>query len=120
MTQTFWRNHGRARAVILRKTRSGRTAPESGSVAVVRALMRELEQAPTSDGAPRARFNFMAADVAEIYTHKDGEGSGLWFRLKSGQIIDQHGEAQGTDAGAYDADPQAGCRTAAHAATVSD
>lgn len=117
MSKTFWRNHGRARAVILKKPRSRHIAPERGSVAAVRALMRELEQTPTNDGTPRARFHFMAADVTDIYTHKTGEGVGVWFRLKSGQIIDQYGEAHGTDTRLYDAEQEAGCRTPEPAAT---
>lgn len=117
MTNTFWRNHGRARAVILKKPRRSHPAPERGSVAAVRALMQELEQIPTSDGTPRARFSFRAGDVAEIYTHKTDEGAGVWFRLKSGQIIDQYGEAQGTDTRMYDAAQEADCRLPEHAAT---
>ncbi len=120
MPNTFWRNHGRARAVILKKSRRTHPAPERGSVAAVRALMQELEQTPTDDGTPRARFSFAAGDVIEIYRHKADEGAGVWFRLKSGQIIDQYGEARGTDAGGYDTDQEAGCHTPEHVATGPD
>ena len=95
MTQSFWRNHGKPYPVRL-KRRVG-PLPEAGSLAEIRAIIKQLEQATPAEGGQRPCFNFAATEVAEIYTHKAGEGAGVWFRLKSGQIINRHGEPEGTD-----------------------
>jgi hypothetical protein len=100
--KTFWRDHSQPRPKPYQQRRgNGGIVPQSGSVESIRAVIRRLEQNPTTNGAPRARFAFMAADVAEIYMHKDSEGAGVWFRLKSGQIINQHGEPDGTNPAGY-------------------
>lgn len=33
-------------------------------------------------------FGFSPSDIAGIHTRKAGVGSGLWFRLKDGRVID--------------------------------
>lgn len=37
-------------------------------------------------------YGFQARDVVEIYTRKKGFGSGVWYRLKDGRVIDAFGK----------------------------
>ena len=40
---------------------------------------------------PEAFYGFQAEDIAEIYIHKSGVGSGLWYRLYDGRVVDAFG-----------------------------
>ena len=100
MTRSFWQYHGKPRPVILKRRRYG-AMPEAGEA---RAIIKQLEQAATAEGLPPLSFKFSPAEVAAIYTHMHGEGEGVWFRLKSGQIINQHGEPEGTDTAPFTED----------------
>lgn len=53
-------------------------------------------------GLPRLRFPFRSRDVAEVHTHKDGVGDGVWFRLNDGRVFNCFAEEQLPDQSLYD------------------
>jgi len=40
--------------------------------------------------------------VKEVYFHKQGEGDGVWFRLRNGRFVDQVGLPDDPDRSIYD------------------
>jgi hypothetical protein len=46
-------------------------------------------------------FCFQPNEVAGIYTHKNGAGMGLWFRLKDGRVFDSSGKTAEDDPALY-------------------
>jgi len=49
-------------------------------------------------------FGFLPQDVEGIHTHKDGEGDGVWFRLKDGRVFDKQGRPWSANHALYDKD----------------
>jgi Cu/Zn superoxide dismutase len=47
-------------------------------------------------------FGFLPQDVEGIHLHKDGEGKGVWFRLKDGRVFDKLGKPSSADRAIYD------------------
>jgi len=47
-------------------------------------------------------FGFTPQDVEGIYTYKDVEGKGVWFRLKDGRVFDKYGKPSSADHTLYD------------------
>ena len=50
----------------------------------------------------RQLFGFLPQDVEGIHTHKEGEGEGLWFRLKDGRVFSKYGQPSSADHALYD------------------
>jgi hypothetical protein len=46
----------------------------------------------TQTKTPEEFYGFLARDVVEIYIRKKGFGSGVWYRLKDGRVIDAFGK----------------------------
>ena len=68
------------------------------------ALYKKGEVELPGDGKVRTRhaFCFDPGDVVEIHTHKQGHGSGIWFRLKDGRVFDKRGGVAEYDPHLYD------------------
>jgi hypothetical protein len=47
-------------------------------------------------------FGFLPQDVEGIHTRKEGEGEGLWFRLKDGRVFSNHGKPSSANPALYD------------------
>ena len=47
-------------------------------------------------------FGFHHSDVTKVHFHKRGIGSGIWFRLRCGRVIDEVGKAACRDLELYD------------------
>jgi hypothetical protein len=47
-------------------------------------------------------FGFLPRDVEGIHLQKEGEGKGVWFRLKDGRVFDKLGKPSSADRGVYD------------------
>lgn len=54
------------------------------------SLMRTRETDAMDD--PVRFYGFDPEDVVEIHFDKQDDGDGLWFRLKSGRVIDARGK----------------------------
>lgn len=46
-------------------------------------------------------FGFTAAEVEGVYTHKKGEGAGVWFRLRCGRVVNEVAMSTCTDPDLY-------------------
>ena len=47
-------------------------------------------------------FGFRSRDVADIHFHKQGVGTGIWFRLRCGRVVDEVAMPCLGDPGLYD------------------
>jgi hypothetical protein len=48
-------------------------------------------------------YGFAASDVHTFYSHKQGLGAGLYYRLRDGRVIDAGGQPHDPDPLLYDA-----------------
>jgi len=71
-----------------------------------RSATKLVGQAPASSNDDAAfikhLFGFLPQDVEGIHVYKDGEGKGVWFRLKDGRVFDKHGKPSSADHAVYD------------------
>ncbi|HEV8414156.1 MAG TPA: hypothetical protein VGQ49_11215 [Bryobacteraceae bacterium] len=56
----------------------------------------------TTASTPEDFFGFSHRQVAGIHFHKAGVGSGLWFRLRCGRVIDEAAMPARSDPDLYD------------------
>jgi len=47
-------------------------------------------------------FGFLPQDVEGIHTRKEGEGEGVWFRLKDGRVFNKFGKPSSPNHALYD------------------
>lgn len=75
---------------------------------ISRIMRQETDRALRAAGAMKPGqkvdtplFCFQPKDVEGIYTHKEGAGLGIWFRLKDGRVFDSQGKAAEDDPSFY-------------------
>ena len=56
----------------------------------------------TMTTTPEDFFGFHHTQVETVHFHKQGVGSGIWFRLRCGRVIDEMSAATCRDPGLYD------------------
>jgi len=54
-------------------------------------MMKFRETASDRVLAKDRLYGFKAEDVIDIHFHKRGFGSGIWYRLRSGRVVDAQG-----------------------------
>jgi hypothetical protein len=47
-------------------------------------------------------FGFTCRDVVKVHLHKQGVGTGVWFRLRCGRVVDEVARACRRDPALYD------------------
>ena len=70
---------------------------------MVRYWKWSLKLGTTTAKSPEEHFRFQAIDVEAIRQHKQGVGSGLWFQVRDGRMVDFLGFVDDPDRSLYDA-----------------
>lgn len=78
-------------------------APHYFQALMVRYWRWSLKLGSTTARSPEELFRFKATDVECLRYHKMGEGSGLWFQITDGRMIDMLGYVSDPDRSLYDA-----------------
>jgi hypothetical protein len=56
----------------------------------------------TTASTPEDYFGFKHCQVADVHFHKSGVGTGLWFRLQCGRVVDEVAKPACHDPDLYD------------------
>src|SRR5579863_4516861 len=63
---------------------------------------RARTQGATTALTPEEFYGFKATEIKATHHHKQGQGPGLWFRLRDGRVFDMFGHSDEGDPLLYD------------------